>query len=829
MLRTRLKHQLIALAVATLVAASLTVWSGWATFRATVMQTQILELRTAVQEVESSVHEQGFHLFDYVGAASADVRERIGLDALTADRALAKLSNAESVVGKQAVTDLKHAHAQHAAAMAALLDLTQAKQALLAEVIASRDRIDAMLSEEQIPRTTRQHAPRRHAVAKMEIKYAKLIRELGLYLRTSNRVHFEEAEQSATLYGVWEGAYRKLAVTPEERAWLAALSAEANQTTEAVREIGALAGGKFDGLDRLKRAQAHIHQILDQRVQPDLEKQLTAAKMRQEQAFGVAVGSVVLVLLVLMACGMVMFGVRERLKSGLRPLLQLSERIGAGDLTSRIEPSAAADEFQQLGKAMSQMRDELRENTVSLDVLRQAQEENRRLAHFDVLTGLVNRGRFQQLLEQSIKPALRRGEKRALLYVDLDGFKEVNDRLGHEQGDLLLTEVGHRLKREVRETEVVARLGGDEFCMLLVDVDDEGRAAAQMAQRCIDVLRAPLYLQGTAVSMLCSIGIAIYPTDATEPYELLRCADMAMYEAKKAGRHHYAFYDATMTEAVNERLATEAALRVAVSGGELELHYQPQVSLISGRMVGVEALVRWRRPEIGLVAPDVFISLAEQIGVIGEIGGWVLEAACRQAVAWEREGLPPMLMAVNISSSHFEAPAFVESVARVLRESGMAPQRLEIEITESLTRDPERHALICRALQEQGVRVAIDDFGVGYSSLSVLTRMPINTMKLDRQFVHNLTSDARAIVMTGTIISMAAGLHFGVVAEGVETREQLQVLTGLGCAIAQGYYFCPPLPGDQIPAFAHVDFRVRSAEVEGVEPMMVNPIRALPN
>jgi predicted signal transduction protein with EAL and GGDEF domain len=380
----------------------------------------------------------------------------------------------------------------------------------------------------------------------------------------------------------------------------------------------------------------------------------------------------------------------------------------------------------------------------------------------------------------------------------------------------------------VRETEVVSRLGGDEFCLLLVDIDDEGRAAAQMAQRCLDVLSAPLYLQGTAVSVLCSVGIAIFPTDATEPYELLRAADMAMYEAKSAGKHDYAFYDARMTEAVNERLATEAALRVAISRGELELHYQPQVSLSNGRMVGVEALVRWWRPEIGLVAPDEFISVAEQIGVIGEIGGWVLETACRQAVAWEREGLPPMLMAVNISSRHFEAPAFVESVARVLRDSGMAPEQLEIEITESLTRDPERHALICRALQELGVRVAIDDFGIGYSSLSVLTQMPINTMKLDRQFVHNLTTDERAVVMTGTVISMAAGLHFGVVAEGVETREQLQVLTGLGCTIAQGYYFCRPLPADQIPAFTHRDFRVHSAEAAGVALMTVEPIRALP-
>jgi diguanylate cyclase (GGDEF)-like protein/PAS domain S-box-containing protein len=963
MLRTRLKRQLIALAVGTLMAALLTLWSGWATHRASVTQTLISDLRNAAQELEISIHQQTFHLLDYSNEAAPAVLRSLQLHTQTADRSLARLLNAESVLGPQAVTDLKRAHAQHTAAMGEVVSLTRLRHALSGEVTTPPDRVDAK---------------------------------------------------------------------------------PANQTSIAERQIGTLARESLAELEQLKEAKAELDRVLDERVQANLESRHYTARIEQERAFGGAVASVVLLLLVLTASGMVMFGVKQRLKSGLRPLLQLSERIGAGDLTSRVEPSPAVDEFQQLTHGFLQMRTQLRERTVTLDrldaildrlgslrilvgsdgiireasaaalrmlgyeaaqlegtpvtrllgqeldfftlrqlirqrllheqawsfsdaagrsvpvimtgvqltddlllllgtpvdaassqsmwshaaegllivdaegkirqanpaalrmlgttdsVLRRctlqqvceqagcdrrmdaeilaelaqspevielsltqaghwttylqarvarleiagdepmqfaltlrdltelyhAQEEIRRLAYYDPLTGLTNRSRFQQHLEEAIKSAVRRGERLALLYLDLDNFKYVNDRFGHEQGDRLLKEVGYRLKREVRETEVVSRLGGDEFCLLLVDVDDEGRAAAQMAQRCLDVLSSPLYLEGTAVSVLGSIGIAIYPTDAAEPYELLRAADMAMYEAKSAGKHDYAFYDARMTEAVNERLANEAALRVAVSRGELELHYQPQVSLSNGRMVGVEALVRWRRPGTGLVAPDEFISLAEQIGVIGEIGGWVLETACRQAVAWQREGLPPMLMAVNISSRHFEAPAFVESVARVLRDSGIAPEQLEIEITESLTRDPERHALICRALQEQGVRVAIDDFGIGYSSLSVLTQMPINTMKLDRQFVHNLTIDERAVVMTGTVISMAAGLHFGVVAEGVETHEQLQVLTGLGCTIAQGYYFCRPLPGDQIPAFTHRDFRVHSAEGAGMALMEVEPIRA---
>jgi EAL domain-containing protein (putative c-di-GMP-specific phosphodiesterase class I) len=267
-----------------------------------------------------------------------------------------------------------------------------------------------------------------------------------------------------------------------------------------------------------------------------------------------------------------------------------------------------------------------------------------------------------------------------------------------------------------------------------------------------------------------------------------------------------------MTEAVEQRLAMESALREALRLGEFELHYQPKVSLVTGRMCGVEALVRWRRPGFGLVPPDEFISVAEQIGLISPLGNWVLDTACRQAAAWHREGLDGLELAVNISPSHFEVAGFSDLIARLVQNSGITPALLEIEVTESLTRNPQQHADVCLALQRLGVRVAIDDFGTGYSSLSVLQHMPINTLKLDRQFIHHMSLDGSSAVMAGTIIGLAAGLNFSVVAEGVETLEQVQVLTGLGCKMAQGYFFCPPVPPHEIPTLAQTDFVKRGSD-----------------
>jgi diguanylate cyclase (GGDEF)-like protein len=429
----------------------------------------------------------------------------------------------------------------------------------------------------------------------------------------------------------------------------------------------------------------------------------------------------------------------------------------------------------------------------------------RRLAFLDPLTGLLNRSRFTQALDDAVKVARRRGEEIALLFLDLDGFKDVNDTLGHNYGDLLLCEVGRRLRAQVREVDLAARLGGDEFCLLLTQACD-GAHAAHIAQRCLDALEIPFDLSGSTVRTKGSIGIALFPGNAGESDGLLKAADVAMYAAKQAGKHRFAFYSAAMTKALEHRLALESALREAVRRGEFELHYQPRVSLVDGRMLGAEALLRWRRPGTGLVAPDDFIALAERLGLIQEIGVWVLENACRQAVQWRREGLGYLEVAVNISPSHFGAPGFAQSVKRVLEQSDMAPDRLEIEITEAITRNPKQHALVCQEIRHLGVRIAIDDFGVGYSSISLLKHMPVSTLKLDQHFIRDLATNTQAPVLVGTIIGTAIGLGFNFVAEGVETLEQVQILKGLGCTSAQGYYFSRPVPAAQIPALARANF-----------------------
>ena len=461
--------------------------------------------------------------------------------------------------------------------------------------------------------------------------------------------------------------------------------------------------------------------------------------------------------------------------------------------------------------AVSSMKDR-RQNVVGavlvlrdVSARRQAAQQLQWAATHDALTGLANRHQMRRELEESIKVGRRRDERLAVLFMDLDGFKGINDTLGHHQGDCLLVEIARRIQLQVREVDTVARLGGDEFCVLLRAVSDVARCA-QVAQRCLDALVQPMLLGKTSVSVRCSIGIAVYPEDGMDPDDLLRAADTAMYAAKAAGKHRFALFDQRMSQQVEERMALEAALGVAIERDELELHYQPQVSLSSGRMTGVEALVRWRRPGFGLIPPDEFIGVAERIGLIGALGLWVIETACRQAVAWQARGVALQTMAVNISPSHFESPEFVESVRELLQATGLAPGCLEIEVTESVTRHPQRHADICRALQALGVRVAIDDFGTGYSSLSVLKTMPIDTLKLDRMFVLDATADASSALMIGTIIGMASALKFEVVAEGVETLEQVQILTALNCEVAQGYFFCRPVPAGQVPAQWGVDF-----------------------
>ena len=419
-------------------------------------------------------------------------------------------------------------------------------------------------------------------------------------------------------------------------------------------------------------------------------------------------------------------------------------------------------------------------------------------ATHDALTGLPNRLLLLDRLRQAITQAAGSGESLWLLSIDLDRFKFMNGRLGHKGGDRLLKVVAERLRACVREADTVVRMGGDEFAVLLRPEHGGGGPAAGDPQRIGACVAAPIHIDGQDLFLTCGIGIAVYPGDGDDADLLLERADIAMYRAKETGNNNVQFYTAAMNERLGERLLIEGALRCALERHEFELHYQPQVDTNSGRIVGMEALIRWRHPELGMVAPNRFIGLAEENGLIIPIGAWVLRTACLQLLDWQSDGRAPLRMAVNISARQVAADDFVASVAALLAETGLAPHCLELELTESLVMNDVEHAIgIMHQLKRLGVTLAIDDFGTGYSSLAHLKRFEIDVLKIDQTFVRDLTVDPDDAAIVTTIIALAANLDLEVISEGVETLDQVNFLRLHGCHRMQGYHFGRPVPARQ--------------------------------
>lgn len=416
------------------------------------------------------------------------------------------------------------------------------------------------------------------------------------------------------------------------------------------------------------------------------------------------------------------------------------------------------------------------------------------LAYRDTLTGLANRFSLDVRLQQSVADARRSQHQLAVLFLDLDRFKHINDSLGHAIGDELLMQVGHRLRTAVREADTVARLGGDEFVVVLQNVNG-ANDAAHVATKLLERLSAPYLVTGNELHTTPSIGISLFPDDTGDPTALMRNADTAMYHAKAAGRARFQFYTAEMNRAATERLDLERKLRKAVAGNEFELWYQPQFAAADGRPTGVEALVRWRHPEDGLIPPGRFIPIAEETGIIGDIGNWVLEEACRQARAWIDEGLPPLRMSVNLSVRQLRDATLATRVRETLARTGLPAGRLELEITESSVMDrPDEAVALLRSLKTLGLELAIDDFGTGHSSLSYLKLFPLDHLKIDRSFVSDIEFDPNDAAIVAAAVSLAHNLGLTVIAEGVETATQVERLRGLGCDELQGYHFSKPLP-----------------------------------
>lgn len=487
------------------------------------------------------------------------------------------------------------------------------------------------------------------------------------------------------------------------------------------------------------------------------------------------------------------------LKAGLHsifafPILIGEEFYGVIEFYGR-EPRQAEPELIQLLRIVG--------SQIGQFMARKSAEQNLRfVASHDPLTGLFNRSMFNERLQQALAQAARFERTLALLFIDLDGFKLVNDTFGHNAGDAMLAELATRLRATLREGDVIGRMGGDEF-VVLVEEYAEATQLAEVAKKVLETVTRPMMLQGRECHVTASLGISTYPDDGRDAQALLKNADTAMYLVKQQGKNSFRFFSPQLNVHLMERMSLEAGLRRAVDRGELHLLYQPKVGVQDGKVSGVEALMRWQHPTQGVIPPSEFVPVAEDAGLIATIGEWVLHTACRQVNAWREQGLPWLRMAVNLSHRQFHQEGLIQVVREALHYSGMEPARLEIEITEEMViHDPERAAKLLAQFKELGVRVVVDDFGTGTSSLNLLQRLPIDCVKIDRSLILELPRSGSAAALTRAVLAMAHSLGISVTAEGVETREQWEFLRDAGCEEMQGNYFSAAVPADIVASIA---------------------------
>ncbi|WP_307617788.1 putative bifunctional diguanylate cyclase/phosphodiesterase [Variovorax boronicumulans] len=493
--------------------------------------------------------------------------------------------------------------------------------------------------------------------------------------------------------------------------------------------------------------------------------------------------------------------VSQRITDSIAQLIAFSRRVAAGDFSARAQ-HGRADEFGILANAMNQMAESIENSNVLLET---SADSLKHQATHDVLTGLPNRALLEDRLKQAISYADRYGRLMTVVFINLDGFKLVNDSLSHKAGDELLKVMAERMSQCLRSGDTVGRTGGDEFVIVLYDQPRDGTQVVPALQRLLEAIAQPVQIGAQGVQLTGSLGVATYPADGVDADALLMNAEAATYRAKTSGRNNFQFYAAEMNRAIRDKLAMREGLRNAIARGEFHLVYQPQVDMRSGQVTGVEALIRWQHPEHGLVSPVEFIPLAEETGLIVPIGEWVLRTACFQNKAWQDSGLPAFSVSVNVSARQFRERTLIEQVAQALEDSGLDARFLELELTESLVmEDLEKALLSMKALRAIGVQFSVDDFGVGYSSLSALKRFPIARLKIDRAFVCNIPDDEEDKAIAKAIISLGHELHLKVIAEGVESEEQLEFLRTNGCDEMQGYLFSPPvLPTEIAPLVKH--------------------------
>ncbi|TKC79204.1 EAL domain-containing protein [Trinickia terrae] len=548
----------------------------------------------------------------------------------------------------------------------------------------------------------------------------------------------------------------------------------------ADQAVAAFTASNFDAAAAALNGGAEVAAALTWVLREDVALRLQQAKAASDEststASRISAISVVLVVVNLLIAAAVSVAILRSILGPLKRAVGMANNIASGKLENRLTVDSR-DEIGQLFAAMKKMERQLRQ-----------------MIYHDPLTSLPNRVLFNERLKQTVAGPADPDALLGVMMIDMDRFKGVNDTMGHAAGDELLSEAAERLTVCIRPGDTVARLGGDEFAVLLPNVQDR-RILDDIARRIIARFDERFALNGREVFVTCSIGISLYPVDSIEPDDLLKYADSAMYLAKRSGRRGFRYYSKELTEDAAKRLALESELRRAVERGELELHYQPKVSFPHHEVVGSEALLRWRRAGVGLVPPNDFIPVAEETGLIVDMGNWVLREACRAAAEWNAGGEALHKVSVNLSARQFESHDLVSVVGAILDETGCRPEWLELEITESLLLEEDGAILTTlSAFRAMGLSIAIDDFGTGYSSLSYLARFPIDTLKIDKSFVQKAATDRRHAELVKAILSIARCLGQEVVAEGVETAEQAVFLRQNGCQVAQGFLFSRPLP-----------------------------------
>lgn len=504
----------------------------------------------------------------------------------------------------------------------------------------------------------------------------------------------------------------------------------------------------------------------------------------------------------LLIANVILLRLQKAFTDPILSLARTSEYISErGDYTVRANTDTS-DEIGQLAKSFNFMLDRIQKRDAELEeeIMRRKRIEVRldHLAHYDNLTSLPNRHFFNERLISVVSRAMQFEERAIVMFIDLDNFKNVNDTLGHNTGDVLLRIVAGRLSNSLRFGDVISRIGGDEFAIILENVEKVSQAA-MIAEKCLASLAEPFLINDNELYISASIGISVCPDDASDMHELLKHADTAMYYAKNKGKHTYQLFLPDMNDEAQKRLTLDSCLRRALERQEFTLYYQPQIDLATRRMMGVEALIRWMRPELGIVNPVEFIPTAEENGLIVPMGEWILKTACLQLKAWHDMGLTQLTMSVNLSMRQLKEESIVERITEILRETGANPNALHLELTESMLMDTGTATIEkLEQIHAVGIRFSIDDFGTGYSSMSYLKRLPISTLKVDKSFVQDLPDNTDDAAIAKAIIAMAQSLKMHVMSEGVETVEQAEFMLSNGCDYSQGYLFSKPVPAEQI-------------------------------